>query len=196
MKKELVMVLALTAPAALVFAEPRDLGRDIVERKNILGYVEIPEEYTQTCTAYVRHTDTVLLKYIEKEAEKSLNGFINDTSYISALSTKKKANILVTAERTGAYDAELEKLLEEYGLPDKEINDIVMHETINRAAALDNEGLAAVRLNSGDAFLLILNLPNGSKYENDKYVLSEEDKLDNETIKKLQEALKQVYGLK
>jgi len=195
MKKEILLLGALTL-ATNAYAEPRNLSHDLVDKKNILGYVALPEGYHQRFTAYIRHNDIVWLQYGDGENKKSYVNYVNDNSYISSISTQKVADIVVTAELYSSHDGIFEKLLEEYGIPDKEKNNILLHETMNKAAVLQDQSLHAEILWADNAYLMIINVPNGSGYIDGKWVLSEEDKRANDVVQSIKGRLKYMYGLR
>ncbi len=195
MKSGIALVGAL-ALAGNVFADPRNLGTDLADKKNILKYVALPEGYNQKLAAYVKHADAVWLNYGEGDDKKSWVGHVNDASYITSVSTQKVADIVIAAEHYSSNDGLFEKILEEYGIPDKEINTILLHEALNKVAVLPDPSLHAELLLGNSAYLVIINVPNGSSYVDGKYVLSEEDKRANEVVQQLKEQFKTVYGLR
>lgn len=200
-----MFLLGALVLASRASAEPRNLSHDLADKKNLLEYVALREGYHQTCTAYIRHNDTVWLEYdgerINKEGEtekerKKYVHYVLDSSYISSVGTQKTANIIVTAEHYGHYDALFEKILEEFGIPDKEINSILVHEALNKVAVVTDISLDAELLRGDSAYILIFNVPNGSGVIDGKLVLSDPDKKDNELVQSLKEQFKNVYGLR
>ncbi len=186
--KKLIVTAAILALAGNAYAEKRDLAKDLKQQKDILSFVDLPEKYQRKSVLDMTPVGEYLptrMTFIDFSLA------LYNREYRSAIKTEQTTeSIVIEGFWSEAKTDAAKTMLRDY-----------VHYTV---AEKKREHPDVELLRAGDAYLIIDNVPNGSRlmgYQKANppqpiWKLSEEDANNKKAIDEIVKQCLAVYGLK